>query len=37
MKILINKKEENKNIHFKQLNFNPTSFFADNIPRKSQI
>jgi len=34
MKILINKKEENKNIHFKQLNFNPTSFFADKYSQE---
>jgi len=44
MKFLINKKEENKNIHFKQLNFNPTSFFAEkysqdipNIINKKKI
>ena len=44
MKFLINKKEENKNIHFKPLNFNPTSFFAEkysqdipNIINKKKI
>ena len=29
MKYLLDKKEENKNIHFKQLNFNPTSYFLE--------
>ena len=29
MKFLLDKKEENKNIHFKQLNFNPTSYFLE--------
>ena len=44
MKFLINKKEENKNINFKPLNFNPTSFFAEkysqdipNIINKKKI